>query len=390
LLADLGADVVKVEPPHGDPLRWWGPFPGDRVDPDASGLFPALNTSKRNVHASLSESTAADTFLELVRGADLVVESLGPGTLERLELGPSELSAATDSLVVVRISVAGQHGPYRARPFTDLTLQAMGAGSRPHRLPGRSRVRVGGGGRLAELTVGSFAAAAALTAAIAARDLREQVVVDVSMLECPVGTLAYPLGLSPPDQRHATLPAIVRARDGWVGINCLTGQHWQDVCAMVGLDESPVDVARRRGCRRHRRARPALSDPGRARRRRSCGLELLAAHGAILLRRRAGGGLSAARSAVATERHPGRPAHPAPHLGGHTHPSWSPRAESTGESPRGGFGAEFAGSPRAESTGESARGVRDHLAFAGLRVMIWARSGPGRTPGCTWAPSAPT
>ncbi len=45
------------------------------------------------------------------------------------------------------------------------------------------------------------------------------------------------LGLSPPDQRHATLPAIVRARDGWVGINCLTGQHWQDVCAMVSLDE---------------------------------------------------------------------------------------------------------------------------------------------------------
>jgi crotonobetainyl-CoA:carnitine CoA-transferase CaiB-like acyl-CoA transferase len=82
---------------------------------------------------------------------------------------------------------------------------------------------------------------------------------------------------------------------------------------------------------------------------------------------------------------PAAPPTPAPHLAGHTHPSWSPRAESTGESPRGGFGAEFAGSPRAESTGESARGVRDHLAFAGLRVMIWARSGPGRTPGCTCA-----
>jgi crotonobetainyl-CoA:carnitine CoA-transferase CaiB-like acyl-CoA transferase len=240
LLADLGADVVKVEPPHGDPLRWWGPFPGDRVDPDESGLFRALNTSKRNVHVSLSEW--ADAFLELVRGADLVVESLGPGTLERLGLGPSELSAATDSLVVVRISVAGQHGPYRDRPLTDLMLQAMGGWVSAHGLPGRSQVRVGG--RLAELTVGSFAAAAG--AVIAARDLREPVVVDVSMLECLVGTLAYPmlfnemlkaLGLSPPDERHATLPAIVRARDGWVGINCLTGRHWQDVCAMVGLDE---------------------------------------------------------------------------------------------------------------------------------------------------------
>jgi crotonobetainyl-CoA:carnitine CoA-transferase CaiB-like acyl-CoA transferase len=80
-------------------------------------------------------------------------------------------------------------------------------------------------------------------------------------------------------------------------------------------------------------------------------------------------------------RTPAAPPTPAPHLGGHTHPSWSPRAESTGESPRGRFGAEFAGSARAESTGESARGVRDHLAFAGPRVIdlgtLWAGPYPG-------------
>jgi len=126
-VVEVGADVVKVEPPHGDPLRWWGRFPGDRVEPHASGLFRALSTSKCNMHVSLSESTGADTFLELVRGADLVVESRGPGTLERLGLGPSELSAANDSLVVVRISVAGQHGPYRDRPLSDLTLPAIAA-----------------------------------------------------------------------------------------------------------------------------------------------------------------------------------------------------------------------------------------------------------------------
>jgi hypothetical protein len=136
-------------------------------------LFRALNTSKRNVHVSLSEW--ADAFLEPVRREDLVVESLGPGTLEHLGLQPSEPSAANDSLVVVRISVAGQHGPYRDRRLTDLTLQAMGAGSRP--------------------TV--------CRAAIAARDLREQVVVDVSMLECLVGTLAYPTSFNETLKRWA-------------------------------------------------------------------------------------------------------------------------------------------------------------------------------------------
>jgi CoA-transferase family III len=149
LLADLGADVVKVEPPHGDPLCWWGPFPGHLVDPDASGLFPALNTSKRNVHASLSESTGADTFLELVRGADLVVESLGPGTLERLELGPTVSRAA----------------------------RGCGwAAASPSRRSGRSQPRPRSSQR-------SRPATSAM-----------QAVVDVSMLECLVGTLAYPLG----------------------------------------------------------------------------------------------------------------------------------------------------------------------------------------------------
>jgi crotonobetainyl-CoA:carnitine CoA-transferase CaiB-like acyl-CoA transferase len=244
LLGDLGADVVKVEPPSGDPLRSWGPFAGDVPDPNASGLFRALNTNKRSIVASVSDAAGADVVLHLVREADVVVESLGAGRLELLGLGPRELAAANRSLATVRISVTGQHGPYRDRPVTDLTLQAMGGWVSAHGLPGRAPVQVGG--RLPELTVASFAAAAALTAAVAARDLAQAVVVDLSMLECLVGTLAYPmlfneslkaLGLPPPDQRHATLPGIVRCRDGWVGVNCLTGQHWQDMCSMVGLDE---------------------------------------------------------------------------------------------------------------------------------------------------------
>jgi crotonobetainyl-CoA:carnitine CoA-transferase CaiB-like acyl-CoA transferase len=102
------------------------------------------------------------------------------------------------------------------------------------------------GARLHEYTAGSFAAAAALTAWRAARLGHDPVVVDLSMIECLVGTLAYPnlvmedmlaAGLPPPMARHFPLPGIVRCRDGWVGINALTAQHFMDACAMTGLDE---------------------------------------------------------------------------------------------------------------------------------------------------------
>jgi crotonobetainyl-CoA:carnitine CoA-transferase CaiB-like acyl-CoA transferase len=102
------------------------------------------------------------------------------------------------------------------------------------------------GARLHEYTAGTYAAAAALTAVRAARARQEPVVVDLAVMECLVGTLPYPnlvledmlaAGLPPPQGRHFPLPGIVRCRDGWVGINALTGQHFVDACTMFELDE---------------------------------------------------------------------------------------------------------------------------------------------------------
>jgi len=244
LLADLGADVVKVEPPDGDTLRAWGPFPDDVPARETGGLFRALNTGKRSIVADLRDPAAATRVERLVASADVVVESLGAGALEDVGLGPDRLTAVNPALALVRISAYGQTGPSRDLPTTELTLQTTAGWVSAHGVPGRAPAQVGG--RLPEFAVASFAACSALTAARAARAREEPVVVDLSAFECLVGTLAYPmlfdaslraLGLPPPDQRHSTLPGIVRCRDGWVGINCLTGQHWQDVCAMVGADE---------------------------------------------------------------------------------------------------------------------------------------------------------
>jgi len=240
LLVDLGADVIKVEPPSGDPLRRWGPFPAGVENPDRSGLFEYLNAGKHGATIDLdNEVSAVRPHLER---AHLLVDGLPPGALASMGLDESALVALRPGLVVVRISAFGQHGPLRDREATPLTMQAA-SGWVNNRDPGRPPVQAGA--RISEYVAGGYGALGALTA------LRNRtadggiVEVDVSALESLLGTLPYPmlmaermrkLGL-PRNARAGAMMGVVRAADGWIGINCLTGQHWLDVCAMLGLTE---------------------------------------------------------------------------------------------------------------------------------------------------------
>ena len=122
LLVDLGAEVTKIEPPSGDPLRWWGPFPGGVADPNRSGLFEYLNAGKRGATLDLERDISAAG--ELVAQAHLLVDGMRPGTLDRSGLDTRSLQALNPDLVVVRISDFGQNGPLRDREATPLTVQA--------------------------------------------------------------------------------------------------------------------------------------------------------------------------------------------------------------------------------------------------------------------------
>ena len=192
LLADLGADVIKVES-HGagDPLRARGPFPGDRPDPNAAGLFGYLNANKRSIFVDLSTAAGTDAVLELVSGTDLVVESLGAGALERSGLGPAQLAEANPNIALARISPFGQTGPWSNYPATDLVVQAAGAWVATYGAAAGDPLRVGG--RIPEYVAGSFAACSGLSAIQAAHDRKEPALVDLSILECLVGTLSYPM-----------------------------------------------------------------------------------------------------------------------------------------------------------------------------------------------------
>ena len=244
LLADLGADVVKVEPVRGDALRSFGPFPEDRPDPERSGLFRYLNANKRSLATDLATAAGAADVLRLLRDADLLVTSVPPGWLDAHGLGRDVLRREGRQLAIVEISPFGQSGPYRDLATTDLVTQAAGGWVSSHGLPSAKPVQVGG--RIPEYLTAVFAAAAALTAVRAARERCEIVAVDVCAMECLVGTLPYPmlwaqtllkLGMPPPQKRRTPIPGALRCRDGWVGVNALTAQNWADCCTLFEVPE---------------------------------------------------------------------------------------------------------------------------------------------------------
>jgi crotonobetainyl-CoA:carnitine CoA-transferase CaiB-like acyl-CoA transferase len=126
-LADYGADVIKIEPPGtGDGARNMGPFYHDEPHPEKSGLFLYLNTNKRGITLALENTLGKEIFLELVKKADVVVESFKPGTMERLGLSYDDLETVNPRLVMTSISPFGQTGPYREYEMTELMAFGMG------------------------------------------------------------------------------------------------------------------------------------------------------------------------------------------------------------------------------------------------------------------------
>ena len=125
LLADLGADVIKVEPPQGDPARNRGPFVDDVPGLDRGLRWLAWNTNKRSVTIDLSDAAGRGRFLQLAQSADFVLESFAPGRMDDLGLGYEALAETHPGLILVSISPFGQSGPYRDYQATDIVYWAM-------------------------------------------------------------------------------------------------------------------------------------------------------------------------------------------------------------------------------------------------------------------------
>lgn len=184
LLGDLGADVIKIEHPKGDPVRTHGQ--------QKNGVplwWKLISRNKRAVTLNLSDAEAQQMFRQIVRKADVVVESFRPGTLERWNLGPEVLLSENPRLVVTRISGFGQIGPYKSRPGFGTLAEAMsgfaamtGEPDGPPTLPPFG---------LADGIAGMAAAIATLAALRAREQTGKGQVVDVALIE-PILTILGP------------------------------------------------------------------------------------------------------------------------------------------------------------------------------------------------------
>jgi crotonobetainyl-CoA:carnitine CoA-transferase CaiB-like acyl-CoA transferase len=231
LFADAGAEVIKVEPAEGDPMRRWSATGVELGERDGA-LFQYLHTSKRSVVGEPGDRT----ILDLIAGADLLVESYVP---ERLDI--DALRERSGQLVVLSVSPYGRTGPYAERPATEFVIQAE-SGS----IASRGRVDeppIHGGGRVVDWTAGSYAAPPALAAVLAARRTGVGVHIDLSVAECGaiamstfrdlaqsmLGGSDTPMGIA----RCVETPSIEPASDGWVGFNTNTGEQFQNFLVMI-------------------------------------------------------------------------------------------------------------------------------------------------------------
>jgi CoA:oxalate CoA-transferase len=182
VLSDLGARVIKVEPPGGDDSRHYGPF----VDGE-SAYFASLNRGKESIALDLKAEADRALFERLLAKADIVVENFRPGTMERLGYGWDALHERFPRLIYAAVSGFGHSGPYSRRPAYDLVAQAMGGIMSLTGEPGRPPARVGTS--IGDITAGLFAAVG-INAALHRRGQTGQgMMVDVAMLDGQVAVL---------------------------------------------------------------------------------------------------------------------------------------------------------------------------------------------------------
>lgn len=183
VLADLGARVIKVEPPRGgDDARRFGPFVGGR-----SVYYESLNRGKTGVTLDLKDAEDRSRFEALLDGADVLVENYRPGAMERLGYGWGELSARWPGLVYAAVSGFGHRGPYAERPAYDMVVQGMGGLMSLTGVPEGPPVRVGTS--VGDITAGLFAVAGILGALHDRKRTGRGQMVDISMLDCQVAIL---------------------------------------------------------------------------------------------------------------------------------------------------------------------------------------------------------
>lgn len=243
LLADFGAEVIKIERPElGDPSREEGPFPGDKKDLNASGLYLYLNNNKKSIELNLASEKGKRIARELIKKADIVVENFAPGVMERLGLGYDSIKELQSNIIMTSISNFGQTGEFTDYEATELITQAMSGWVTSVGEVEYEPLRAAGRLRILEYLSGAFAALSTLSAVLERRKTNEGTHIDVSITEVgnmqrsyPTVQDSFPSRASKTEKRFRMLPSVEKCKDGYIGVTVLTGQHWENFCAMTEM-----------------------------------------------------------------------------------------------------------------------------------------------------------
>ncbi len=247
LLADLGAEVIKVEPPgEGDVARRGGPFLDDIPGTERSGLFLYLNTNKRGVTLNLEKATGRHIFKELIKNTDILIEDTQPGKMSALELGYRNLKSLNPSLIVTSITPFGQTGPYKTYTGSDLTGWHMGGtGYLTPRWSSSKEQEPLKVMHIADFVTGITAAVAAMCALYVQRHTGLGQQVDVSQLEAVFLSLGFYAMYWPYEHRSVSRVSkpsyapvgFMKCKDGWVYLHALEEHHWRRFVDIMGNPE---------------------------------------------------------------------------------------------------------------------------------------------------------
>ncbi|MCE9532186.1 MAG: CoA transferase [Planctomycetes bacterium] len=245
LLADLGAEVVKIERPGGDDARQFGPF----LPSGESAYFAGINRGKKSVILDLKDEADRETFRKLVVKADVVVENYRPGTMEAFGLGTEQLRAINPRLVYASVSGFGRTGPYRRRPAYDIIVQALGGlmSITGHDKDEPARV----GSSISDILAGMYTALSIVASLSRRGRTGDGADIDLAMLDCTVAVLENAISRyaitgqvpRPLGTRHPSITPFqaFRAADGSLVIAAGNDALWQKLCEVLGTPELVKD-----------------------------------------------------------------------------------------------------------------------------------------------------
>jgi formyl-CoA transferase len=242
----LGATVIKIEPFGGEPIRW-------RSTGETSGqAFLMLNAGKQGVRLNLKHERGRALFLDLVAGADVVVENFAPGVMDRLDLGWETLHAACPSLILASARAYADHPAAQGLRGMDITVQAMTGVVSTTGFPDGEPVKAGPA--VADFAAGTHLAVAILAALYQRDRTHAGQHVSVAMQDALLPALTSNIAglmeagdsfVERTGNRHGGMAVspynIYPAADGWVAILCVRTKHWLDLCRLMGREDLASD-----------------------------------------------------------------------------------------------------------------------------------------------------